>query len=57
MRYASPKSSIVSIKRHPNQYGKVRPKSRPGEVLADAAYDAEAIRIYLSEKRNKEQHT
>jgi transposase len=27
--------------------GRGRPKSRPGEVLADAAYDNEKIRIYL----------
>jgi len=24
-----------------------RPRNKPGEVLADAAYDTEAIRIYL----------
>jgi len=27
--------------------GRGRPKCRPGEILADTAYDAEAIRIYL----------
>ena len=27
--------------------GKGRPRNKPGEVLADAAYDTEAIRIYL----------
>jgi transposase len=27
--------------------GRGRPRSRPGEVLADAAYDTEAIRSYL----------
>jgi transposase len=27
--------------------GRGRPKNRPGEVLADAAYDTDAIRCYL----------
>jgi transposase len=27
-----------------------RPRNKPGEVLADAAYDTEAIRIYLRRK-------
>jgi len=30
--------------------GKGRPKSRPIEVLADAAYDTDAIRIYLRKR-------
>ena len=30
--------------------GKGRPKSRPREVLADAAYDTEAIRVYLRKR-------
>jgi len=27
--------------------GRGRPRNKPGEILADAAYDTEAIRIYL----------
>ena len=30
--------------------GRGRPKSRPGEVLADAAYDTDAIRVYLRKR-------
>jgi transposase len=30
--------------------GRGRPKCRPGEVLADAAYDTEAIRCYLRKR-------
>ena len=36
--------------------GRGRPKTRPKEVLADAAYDTESIRCYLQEKRHKKQH-
>lgn len=29
-----------------------RPRTKPDEVMADAAYDTEAIRMYLSEERH-----